>query len=123
MSMETPSWIQELFSSIDAMDVDTFASFLTEDAQFKFGNAPPATGKEAIKKAVGGFFSTLHGLKHALLNTWSHSGSIIVQGEVTYTRKDASTVTLPFVNVFGMQGNLIEDYLIYMDINPLFQQK
>jgi len=115
--------INGLFQTIDAMDVDKFATFLTEDAQFKFGNNPEVVGKEAVKKAVSEFFSSINGLSHKVINTWSHPDTVICQGEVTYTRNDDSKVTIPFVNIFGMKEDLVKDYLIYIDVSPLFAVK
>ena len=51
---------------------------------------------------------------------WVLPDTIFYKGEVTYTRHDGSTITLPYFNVFGMDGELIKDYQIYMDINPLY---
>jgi len=118
--MAIPDWVRQLFQSIDVMDTNKFLTFLSEDAQFKFGNAPPAIGKKAVGQAVDGFFTTIRGISHRLINTWTDSSSLVCQGEATYTRHDGSQVTIPFVNVFGMKGKLIKDYLIYIDITPLY---
>jgi hypothetical protein len=118
--MTQPAWIQQLFRSIDAMDTNTFITFLADDSQFKFGNAPPAVGKEAVYQAVDGFFKSIKGIRHTILKTWDRPDAVACQGEVTYTRLDDSEITLPFVNVFGMKGNLIKDYLVYIDVAPLF---
>lgn len=118
--MTTPEWIRELFASIDAMDADRFASFLSDDARFCFGNAPEVFGKESIRESVVGFFGNIKGLRHDILGTWTHSDTVICQGEVTYTRVDDSHIKLPFMNLFGMQDDRIKEYLIYIDITSLF---
>lgn len=110
-----------MFASIDAMDTERFLGFLTDDASFKFGNADAAVGKEAIRKAVSGFFGLINGLSHNIINIWEIGDAIICQGEVTYTKKDGNKITLPFVNIFKMKDSLIKDYLVYIDIGPLFQ--
>lgn len=112
--------LKELFNSIDSMNVDKFLSYLSEDCTFKFGNADPAVGKEAVRMAVSGFFGMIKGLRHELLNTWEVRNTVICNGEVTYTRKDDSKIKLPFCNVFVMEEGKIKEYLIYIDINPLF---
>ena len=113
--------INSLFASIDAMDTKKFLTFLTDDASFNFGNADAAVGKEAIKKAVSDFFGLINGLRHSILNTWEVDDAIICHGEVTYTKKDDSEITLPFVNIFKMKENKIKNYSVYIDIGPLFQ--
>lgn len=110
----------QLFQSIDAMDTNKFLTFLADGAQFRFGNAPAAVGKDVIRQAVGGFFQSIKGISHNILRTWTHPDTVICQGEVTYTRHDSSQLTVPFVDIFGMEGNLIKDYLIYIDITPLY---
>jgi hypothetical protein len=69
---------------------------------------------------VVGFFSSIKGLKHRLLKVWHLEGAAIIQGEVTYTRKDGRLVTVPFMNLFRLEGPLINEYLIYNDVSPLF---
>ncbi|MBI2135411.1 nuclear transport factor 2 family protein [Candidatus Woesearchaeota archaeon] len=113
--------VKTLFASIDAMDTEKFLGFLTDDASFKFGNADAAVGKEAIKKAVSDFFGLIKGLSHKIINTWEVEDAVICHGEVTYTKKDDSEITLPFANIFRMKGDKISDYSVYIDIGPLFQ--
>ena len=43
-----------------------------------------------------------------------------LEGEVTYARHDDRCITIPFVNILRMRGNLISEYLIYIDIAPLY---
>jgi len=112
--------IEALFNDIDKMDADKFALYLDEDVSFRFGNAPVVKGKEAVRQAVYNFFKAIKGIRHKKLRIWVHSDSVLYQGEVTYTRHDDSEVTLPYLNVFFLSGDKIKDYLIYIDINPLF---
>ncbi len=118
--MEVKEKIFSLFKTIDEMDADKFVSFVTDDAQFRFGNAPAAKGKPAIREAVAGFFTTIKGISHKNINFWVLPDYVIYEGEVTYTRHDSSKLTIPFVNVFGMAGDLIKDYFIYIDVTPLY---
>jgi len=110
----------ELFAAIDASDADGFVGFLTADAVFRFGSAPAVSGSAAIREAVGGFFATIAGCQHAIARIIVEGDVVICEGEVTYTRHDASQLTLPFVNVFEMAGELISIYRIYIDAGPLY---
>ena len=118
--MSDTSFVVPLFRSIDAMDAGHFASFLTEDAVFRFGNAPEVSGREAIRATVAGFFGMIAGLEHRITETWAQPGAVICRGEVTYTRKDGTKLTVPFADVFGMRGESVAHYQIYMDVSPLF---
>ena len=117
---EIPLRLRQLFATIDAGDGAAFARYLTPDASFRFGNAPPAVGRAAIESAVNGFFGSIRRCEHRLLRWWSASASEAVQGEVTYTRLDGSRLTVPFVNVFLLDGTLIREYLIHIDASALY---
>lgn len=103
------------------MDTEAFLGFLEDDARFRFGNAPAVIGKEAIRDTIDGFFASIRGLKHSIVETWFQGQAVICQGQVTYTRTDGSEVTIPFVNIWRMRNSRIGEYLIYIDINPLWQ--
>ncbi|MEO8012493.1 MAG: nuclear transport factor 2 family protein [Dokdonella sp.] len=118
--MNSSDWLCSLFSSIDAKDTERFLGFLADDAAFRFGNGPIAEGKAAIGAAVDGFFATIRASRHDVVRTWMPPGHCICHGSVTYTRLDGSTITMPFANILGMRDGLINDYLIYIDPNPLF---
>ena len=109
-----------LINAIDRMDPDAFASFLTEDAIFRFGNAEPVKGMRNVRENVAGFFSSIKSLKHEVLGVWEKDNVITLQGEVTYIRKDDRAVIVPFVNLLKMKGTLIHEYLVYVDASQLF---
>ena len=112
--------LDDLFGAVDAKDTERFLGFLTDEASFRFGSATPAQGTEAIRIAVDGFFSTIAGCRHDLARILAEDDVIICEGEVTYTRHDASEVTLPFANIFELDGELISAYKIYADAGPLY---
>ena len=111
---------ENLFASIDEMDTERFLSFIAEDGVFRFGSSPPVTGHDGIRAAVDGFFSTFAALQHELQRVIGEGDEVAVEGEVTYTRHDGSTVTLPFANVFQLTDGRIAVYNVYVDIAPLY---
>ena len=112
----------DLFASIDAQNTPKFLSFLAPNVRFQFGNWPAVVGLEATGASVDQFFGSIQALSHKLLNVWVTDEHAVARGEVTYTRKDSSQVTLPFTNVYLIEGGKINDYQIHMDINPLYAQ-
>lgn len=112
--------LDDLFASIDELNVDRFLRFLTDDATFRFGSGEPAKGHAEIREAVGGFFTTIAGCNHALGTIIADNGTLVCEGEVTYTRHDQTSITLPFANVFEFEGDLISHYKIYADAAPLY---
>ena len=115
------AWMQDLFGSIDRMEVESFCSFLSDDVSFTFGNAPTVTGVEKVKETVSEFFSAISSLSHRIVETIEKEGTTVVRGEVTYTRKDNSTLTVPFCNVFKREDEKVKEYVIYVDVSGLFK--
>jgi ketosteroid isomerase-like protein len=113
-------WIEGLFRAIDNKDADAMAAYLAEDASFRFGNGPPVHGREAIREAVDQFFSAVAALRHRLHDIWNQPQALICSGEVTYTRHDASELSVPFANILKLDGGLIREYVIYVDASELF---
>ena len=118
--MRDKAWWERLFATIDGKDTAAFLDFLADDGEFRFANAPAAVGHEAIGAMVGGFFAAIGGSRHRLIRTWGDADTAVCEGEVTYTRHDGSSLTLPFVNVFYLRGDKIQSYRIYIDNTALF---
>ena len=118
--MTREQWCGALFGCIDAGNTRDFLAFLTPDAAFRFGSAPPAEGLSAIADAVDSFLRSVQSLSHRLLDVWSPSpDTVICRGEVTYLRLDGRSVILPFCNVLRMRGGSVSRYEIYLDPTPL----
>ena len=111
-----------MFDAIDTKDTEAFVGYLTDNALFRFGSAPAVHGRESIRAAVDGFFESIAGSTHTIHNTLCEGATRVVEGEVTYTRRDGSRVTLPFTDVFEYDDGLISHYKIYIDIAPLFAE-
>jgi ketosteroid isomerase-like protein len=119
MTMDRKNWTTRLFQSIDNQDTEAFLAFLSDDVLFHFGNADPVRGKAAVGEVVSGFFDSVKGLHHNLVRIWNEEDVVICHGTVTYTRHDATTLTVPFANILGIGGDLIKEYLIFVDVSEL----
>ncbi len=109
-----------IFAAIDAFDPDKFVAHLTEDVTFRFGNAEPAVGRAAVREAVAGFFSTIDGLKHHILNLWDIGDVTVAQINVEYIRTDGKHVTVPNADILTFDGDLVSNWQIYIDVAPVF---
>ncbi len=107
--MASAEWMSRLFHSIDTNGPDTFATFLTPDALFKFANQEAVIGKEAARQTVAEFLLSIKAIHHDVLDIWEKAGATACHGIVTYTRHDSSQLRVPFANVFKMQGHLIKN--------------
>ena len=113
--------IDKLFLAIDGKDAVKFASFLSKGCHFRFGNLPEVTGADNIQAFVGGFFESIDSLAHAIEESWNVPDGLICHGQVTYTRKDGSSLTVPFANIFKLDSTGICEYLIFADTSELYK--
>lgn len=111
--------VDALFASIDRMDPEGFAAFLTEGGTFHMGSYPPAVGRAAVAKFVRGFWTTVESSAHSGVRVYGQGEDRFVEGTVTYGLKNGRTVAVPFLNRFRMEGELIAEYLIYLDPTPV----
>lgn len=118
-AMDTKEQIRKLFESIDNLDIAGFLEFLSDDVHFKFGNQDPVNGKENLRNSLDVFFKSIKSISNDIIDIWEQKGVIICRGVVSYTRHDNSILSVPFVNIFKMEQNLIKEYLIYADISNL----
>jgi len=112
--------MNNLFHTIDAKDTEKFVSFLDENCELTFGNAPVVAGKAGIYTAIDGFFQSIKALTHNVKEIIIKDDSIISYGRVAYFRHDGNEVIANFCNVFKMKGDLIAKYQIYVDISLLY---
>jgi hypothetical protein len=117
--MNTNKMVAKLFESIDQRNISEFLSFLTNDVLFKFGNAEPVNGKANLGNMLEDFYKSIKAISNGIQDIWEQDGVIICRGIVTYTRHDNSVLSVPFVNIFMMEGDLINEYLIYADVSEL----
>lgn len=115
-------WVDDLFAAVDAKDTERFLSFLTADAQFRFGSDPPVIGTAAIRGAIDAVLTSVAGLSHELEQVWAQGSNVICKGTITYTRHDGRRVSIPFCNVLGMSDGRIRDYVVYTDPKPLLAE-
>ena len=112
--------VAAIFADIDAFDPDKFVAHLTPDAPFRFANADPVTGRAAVKEAVAGFFSSIAGLTHHILNVYEVGDTVIAKIDVEYRRLDGKSVTVPNADILVFDGDLVSDWQIYIDVTPVY---
>ena len=116
MSRNVPA----IFADIDAFDPDKFVSHLTDDVTFRFGNGEPVVGRANVREAVAGFFTTIAGLTHHILNVYAAGAVSIAQIDVEYVRQDGKHVTVPNADILTFDGDLVSNWQIYIDLAPVF---
>lgn len=112
---------RQIFTDIDTMQADAFLQHLTPDVRFTFANHDPAEGREAVRGAVEGFWSSIAGLTHHVKDVWDvEDGVTVVHAEVEYRRHDGKVVTVPNVDILRWQGDKVADWRIFIDLAPVY---
>lgn len=121
-SSEVDRFIRDLFAAVDAGDAERVGGFVTEGVRFRFGSAEPLTGRANLVAASRQFAASIAGLHHEITDLWQPApGTVVAELQVTYHRHDGVELTLPCCNIFRLSGDgLVDDYRIYMDVNPVF---
>ena len=114
-----PDWVQAHYRDVDALDAEKVAAWFTDDGTVVFANHPPVVGRSAIKTALGGFMSSIRGMKHEFRKVWDVGAVTVFEASVTYTRKDGSAVVIPAATFLERRGDKITSCRIYVDHAPL----
>ena len=110
----------QLFADIDSMEPERFTAHLAEDVTMCFGNADPIHGRDAVHDVWAGFCEGLDDISHERLRSWESDDGSVAEANVTYTKKDGSTVTVPVATIWREGDGGITDYRIFIDLAPLF---
>jgi ketosteroid isomerase-like protein len=114
-----PDWVEAHYRDVDALDAERVAAWFTDDGMVIFANHPPVVGRSAIKTALGGFMSSIRGMKHEFRNVWDVGAVTVFEASVTYTRKDGTAVVIPAATFLERRGDKIRSCRIYVDHAPL----
>ena len=119
------TWIDDYYDDVDNMRLDAFVDRHSDDATVTFGNNPPAVGKDAIREAIGGFWSMIGGLRHERRNLWfvNDGDSAVIEAVTHYTTKGGAAVPVPVVSLLDRDADgKVSSLRFYIDLAPLFAQ-
>ena len=114
--------VVRLFGRGEAFDSEGFIGFFTDKPMYQFGNGEPCLNKAAIKASVDNFFGSVAALYHDIRNLWEVGDVVFVEMDVTYWRKDGTSITLPCCDIFRFSGDQVAELRIFMDANPVFDK-
>jgi len=115
--------IRALFAALDRGDIPTLSSYLHDDVVVILSNQEPICGAAAFAELYEQVSGALAGLRHEIHDVWRATEDPavwIVRMTVHYTRLDGTTVSLPCCNVFRFAEDLVSEYLVFMDMTPVF---
>ena len=121
MSESSPlELVRTLIRAVDAADHNAIAALTAADVHFRFGNAAPTGTQAELLAAAESFRDAIADLRHTVVDLWEvGDGMVVALMDVYYRRLDGRELTLPCCNVFGVHNGVVNDYRIYMDVNPV----
>ncbi len=111
-----------IFKLVDKMDAAELTACITKDGLFRFSNMEPVVGSENILIFLTDFFKSIKAICHSELEVYEIGNTIITNGVVTYTRHSGSKYQCNFSNTFKMKGDLVSEYLIFVDNSLLYSE-
>jgi ketosteroid isomerase-like protein len=112
--------VRALIRAVDNSNHSAIAALTAKDVHFRFGNAAPTTTQSELLAASRSFREAIADLRHTILELWEVDERMVIAiMDVYYRRLDGRELNLPCCNVFRVRDGVVDDYLIYMDINPV----
>lgn len=115
--------IHEYFAVADRWEFDSFATYLSPDVKFRFGNNEPINGREDLVEFARQHKPMVKSVQHRLdhLITDVDQRTVVVELQVTYTRHDDGIKQYPATVVIEFDAeDLISRYRVYVDLAGLF---
>jgi ketosteroid isomerase-like protein len=112
--------VRTMIRAVDDADHNALAALTAKDVHFRFGNAAPTNTQSELLAAARSFRDAIADLRHTILDLWEvDDATVIAIMDVHYRRLDGGELNLPCCNIFGVRNGLVDDYRIYMDVNPV----
>ena len=119
--MSNTATVHALLKMFESFDVEGFLAHLTDEAVYRFGNYPPATGKDAIRETIkASHMDQIKGISFDILKTYEQGDAVIAELAVNYHLTNGNTTTLPCLDIFRFNGEKVSAMLVFMDASPLF---
>ncbi|MFP4059023.1 MAG: nuclear transport factor 2 family protein [Bacteroidales bacterium] len=118
--MDRKITVIEMYKKVDQADPEGVASYLTDDAIFRFANIPAVQGKENIITFLKVFYEQIKRISHYDFEFFEAKEALIANGIVKYTRLNGTELEVPFSVTLKFKNDKIQEYLIFVDNSELF---
>lgn len=119
MSPGVDPWLAEHYRRVDANDFAWVAEQLADDVEVRFGNRPPAMGKEQVGATLADVHAPFHHSTHRFVEVWQQGHRHLIAFDVAYAMKDGSEVRLETFTILDREDGLIKRMKVYIDEGPL----
>ena len=119
VEVQVPDWLREHYARVDANDFAYVLGKFADSIEVRFGNRPPAVGREAARQLLADVHRAFESSDHRFSNVWEQGRTTLVQFDVTYSLHDGSRVPMGTFTVLEREGGLITSMRVYIDEAPL----
>jgi limonene-1,2-epoxide hydrolase len=102
-------------------DVDTLASYFTDDAVYHNIPVEPVTGRDAIKATIAMFTTGVEKMEFRVRNL-SSDGNVVLTERLDVFVLPHATIELPVMGTFEIDGDKIAAWRDYFDLNQYMAQ-
>ena len=110
--------VHALCVAADHADADGFASYFAADATYRFANNEPLVGRAAIAAATAGTVDAVWPVRHQVDQIAVIGPQLFCRFTILVSKPGGIRLALPCVTVIELDGDLIIDYRVHMDITP-----
>ena len=120
-SLQTTEWISRYYAALDANEVDESLTYFGPESVMRFNSEAPLVGPKAIGAKTRQVLGLIDHLSHDFPNVWEpEPGLIVMEGEITYFRKDGLGVPVRGSSISRVEANRWLEQRIYVDLSPVF---
>lgn len=112
--------IRESLAAADSREVPAFLRYLSEEAAFRFGNAPVIRGHAAIAQALTAFFEHVVQMRHTVEGVHQCGEVWAVEMTAAYMDRFGRAFAFPACNLLRIRRDQICDYRIFVDNSAMF---
>lgn len=119
MNPAVEPWLHEHYARVDANDFEWLDEHMAEDIEVRFGNRPPARGKQEVGATLADVHAPFHHSTHRFVEVWHQGHRVLIAFDVTYAMKDGSEVRIETFTILDREDGLIKRMKVYIDEGPL----
>jgi uncharacterized protein (TIGR02246 family) len=116
--LDPEAMVHDMCAAVDRGDAAKFASFFSDDALYRFGNAEPSRGRAAVLAATEGASTALPWVRHTVEQVAAVGDQLFCRFLIETESPDGTPLALPCVTVIEIAGDEIVDYRVHMDLSP-----
>jgi hypothetical protein len=112
----------EMYDASDRWEAERYPEFIAADVAFRFGNAEPARGRDAIQATMRQMQGIVRLIRHEVRDLVHGLGDHVTAAiDMHYERNDGAILEVPALVLFHFNGEgLVDEYRISMDAGDFF---